>query len=106
MKLIEEIKKAEEKGEILKKNAEIEGQQLLDKAREMGEKEITNLDAVKEKMTEKELAEAKKIIDAEMRKLDAEQSKILKKINDMFEKNKSKAIDKVQDLILKWPLSQ
>ncbi|MGD8978508.1 MAG: hypothetical protein PVI51_06390 [candidate division WOR-3 bacterium] len=106
MKLIEDIKKAEEKGENLKKNAEIEGQQLIDKARKKGEKEIAALDSDKEKLLEKKMAKAQEKIAAETKKMDAQHAETLKKINALYEKNEKKAIDKIQDLILKWPSSQ
>jgi vacuolar-type H+-ATPase subunit H len=106
MKLIEDIKKAEEKGENLKKNAEIEGQQLIEKARSKGDKEIAALDSDKEKLLEKDMAKAQKKIAAEINKMDAQHAETLKKINTLYEKNEKKAIDKIQDLILKWPSSQ
>jgi vacuolar-type H+-ATPase subunit H len=106
MKLIEDIKKAEEKGEISKKNAEIEGQRIIEKAREKGEKEIAALDSDKEKLMEKELVKAQKKIDAEIEKMDAQHAENLKKIDDLYKKNKRKAVAKIQDFILKWPSSQ
>ncbi|MGB7054138.1 MAG: hypothetical protein WBE28_02315 [bacterium] len=106
MKLIEDIKKAEEKGEILKKNAEIEGQQLIEKAREKGEKELAALDSDKERLMEKELVKAQKKIVAEIEKMATQHAENLKKIDDLYEKNKKKAVNEIQDLILKWPSSQ
>lgn len=106
MKLIEDIKKAEEKGEILKKNAEIEGQQLIEKAREKGEKELTTLDSDKERLMEKELVKAQKKIAAEIEKMATQHTKNLKKIDDLYEKNQKKAVNEIQDLILKWPSSR
>ena len=106
MKLIEEIKKAEEKGENLKKNAKIEGENLIEKTREKGEKELVALDEAKDKLIEKELAKAHKKIDVEIEKMDIQHGQSLKKIKDAYNKNKVKAIQKIQDLILKWPSSR
>jgi hypothetical protein len=106
MKLIQDIKKAEEEGEALKKNAEIEGQKLIEQTRDKGEKEFASLDAIREHSVEKELARAHKVIEDEMRKLDAEQAKNIKKINEMYENNKEKAVKAIQNLILKWPSSR
>jgi vacuolar-type H+-ATPase subunit H len=106
MKLIEEIKKAEEKGEKFKKNAAIEGQGLIQKTREKGEEELAALDAAKDKLIEKELTKAKKKIDAEVAKMDAQHEQNIKKIKDSYKKNKEKAVQKIQDLILKWPFSR
>jgi len=106
MKLIEEIKKAEEKGEKFRKNAAIEGQNLIEKTREKGEKELADLDKIKDKLIENELIKAKKKIDAEVAKMDAQYEQNLKKIKDSYKKNKEKAIKKIQDLILKWPSSR
>ena len=75
MKLIDEIKKAEEKAEKFKKEAEIEGQKLLEKERKNGEKEFTTLVDEKEKLLKEKLAEAKKIADNEIKKLQKEYEK-------------------------------
>lgn len=104
--MIEEIKKAEEKGENLKKNGENEGQQLLEKTREKGEKKIAALDDEREKLLEKELNKARKTIDAEIKKLDAQHEKNTIKIENSYKMNKEKAVKKTQELILKWPSSQ
>jgi vacuolar-type H+-ATPase subunit H len=106
MKLIEEIKKAEEKGEILKKNALDEGQSLVEKAREKGEKDLAALDDFREKQLEKALDRAREIVDSEVAKIDAEHEKALKAINESYKKNKDKTIKKIQEIILKWPSSQ
>ena len=106
MKLIDDIKKAEEKGENLKKNAEIEGQKLIEKAREKGDKEIAALESDKEKLLEQEMVRAQQKIAAETKKMDAQHAEALKKINALYEKNEKKAIDRIQSLILKWPSSQ
>ena len=106
MKLIEEIKKAEEKGEILKKNAAKEGQSLVEKAREKGEKDLAALDDMKEKQLEKSLDSAKKIVGAEITKIDAKHEQALKDINESYKKNKDKTIKKIQEIIIKWPSSR
>lgn len=106
MKLIEEIKKAEEKGEILRKNAATEGQSLVEKAREKGEKDLAALDDMKEKQLEKALDKAKQVVGAEITKIDAEHDRVLKDINESHKKNKDKSIKKIQEIILKWPSSR
>ena len=106
MKLIEEIKKAEEKGEILKKRAESKGQALLEKAREKGEKDFSALEEMKEKTLEKELAKAQQIVKTEVAKIDAENEKILDSVNKSYKKNKDKTVKKIQEIILKWPSSR
>ena len=106
MKLIQEIKQAEEKGENLKKNAGIEGQKLIELTRDKGEKAIAALDKTKEQLLDKTLTEAQKTIRVEIGKMNTEHEQNLKKIDDLYEKNKQKAIEKTQDLILKWPSSR
>ncbi|UCD06363.1 MAG: hypothetical protein JSV98_03810 [candidate division WOR-3 bacterium] len=106
MKLIEEIKKAEEKGEILKKNAASGGQALIEKARKAGEEELTALDEWREKELKTALDKAQKNIDSEVKKIDAEHEKTLKKINELYKKNKDITIKKIQEIILKWPYSR
>ncbi len=106
MKLIEEIKKAEEKGEILKKSAENNGQALLEKAREKGEKDLSALEEMKEKTLEKEIAQAQQVVKTEIAKIDAENEEILDRINKSYKKNKDKTIKKIQEIILKWPSSR
>lgn len=106
MKLIEEIKQAEEKGESFKKKAEIEGQNLIENTRKKGEKELVALEATRDKLIEKELTNAKRKIDGEVRKMEVRHEQNLKKIKDSYKKNKEKAIQKVQDIILKWPSSR
>jgi len=106
MKLIEEIKKAEEKGEILKKKAVSEGQSLVEKAQEKGEKDLAVLDDMKEKQLEKALDKAKQVVGAEITKIDAEHEQVLKDIDQSFKKNKDKTIKKIQEIILKWPSSR
>ena len=106
MKLIEDIKKAEEKAEKLKQEAEIQGQKLLDKEHENGEKEFAGLDHEKEKLLEENLAQAKKSADKEIEKLQKEHEKDITKVKNSYKNNKNKSITKVQEIILKWPSSQ
>lgn len=106
MKLIEEIKKAEEKGEILKKNAASEGRVLIEKTRKAGERELTALDEWREKELKTALDAAQRNVSGEVKKIDAEHEKILRKINELYKKNKDKTIKKIQEIILKWPYSR
>jgi len=106
MKLIEDIKKAEENAEKLKKEAEIQGQKLLDIEHENGEKEFTGLDNEKEKLLEENLAQAKKSADKKIEKLQKEHEKDITKVKNSYKNNKNKSITKVQEIILKWPSSQ
>ncbi len=106
MKLIEEIKKAEEKGEILKKNAVNEGQSLVEKAREKGEKDLAALDDLREKQLQRALDNAQQIVGSEVAKIDAEHEHALREINELHKKNKDKTIKKIQEIILKWPSSR
>ena len=106
MKLIEEIKKAEEQGEILKKNADLEGQQLLQKTREKGAKDLAALDQAKDNLMEKELQKARKTIDTEIAKIKAGYEQSIKKIDESHKKSKDRTIQRIQEIILKWPSSQ
>ena len=106
MKLIEDIKKAEEKAEKLKQEAESQGQKLLDKEHENGEKEFAGLNHEKEKLLEENLAQAKKSADKEIEKLQKEHEKDITKVKTSYKNNKNKSITKVQEIILKWPSSQ
>ncbi|MDH4210483.1 MAG: hypothetical protein OEV79_03455 [candidate division WOR-3 bacterium] len=106
MKLIEEIKKAEEKAEILKKNTVSEGQSLVEKAREKGEKDLAALDDLREKQLGKALDKAQQIVGSEVAKIDAEHEQASKEINESYKKNKDKTIKRIQEIILKWPSSQ
>jgi vacuolar-type H+-ATPase subunit H len=106
MKLIDEIKKAEEQGEILKKNADLEGQQLLQKTREKGAKDLAALDQAKDRLMEKELEKARKTIDTEMVKIKAEYELSIKRIDESHKKRKDKTVQQIQEIILKWPSSQ
>jgi len=105
MKLIEDIKKAEEKAENLKKEAEIEGQRLLEKERESGKQKFAALDNEKERLAKIKSAEAKKTADGEIAKLMKEHEKDISKLKGAYNKNKEKALKEVQEIILKWPLS-
>ncbi len=105
MKLIEDIKKAEDRAEKLKKEAEIEGQKLLEKERESGKQKFAALDIEKERLAKTKLAEAKKTADGEIAKLKKEHEKDINKLKGAYNKNKEKALKEVQEIILKWPLS-
>ncbi|MGB3480572.1 MAG: hypothetical protein WBB67_15630 [bacterium] len=106
MKLIEDIKKVEEKAENLKKDAEKKGRSMIEQEREKGEKQLILLSETRENLMEKKIAEAKKDADKETKKLEQEYNKILVEIKDKYKKKKAKSIKEVQNIILKWPLSQ
>lgn len=106
MKLIDEIKKAEEEAEQLKKNAEIEGQKLIEGERECIKKDLAALEQEKEKLLKKSLQEAKMAADEAIKKLQMEYKNQRKKIENLCKRNKEKAVKKVQEIIIKWPLSQ
>lgn len=106
MKLIEEIKKAEEKAENLKKDAEKKGRFMIEQEREKSEKQLVLLSETRESLMEKKIAEAKKDADKDIKKLEQEYNKILVEIKDKYKKKKAKSIKEVQNIILKWPLSQ
>ena len=106
MKLIEDIKKVEEKAENLKKDAEKKGRSMIEQERGKGEKQLVSLSETRENLMEKKIAEAKKDADKKIKKLEQEYNKILVEIKDKYKKKKAKLIKEVQDIILKWPLSQ
>ena len=106
MKLIEDIKKAEEQAEKLKQDAEKKGRSLIEQEREKGEKQLTSLNEFRKELMEKKIAEAKRDADNEIKKLEQEYNRTLAAIRDKNKKKKAKSIKEVRDLILKWPLSQ
>lgn len=106
MKLIEDIKKAEEQAEKLKNDAEKKGRSLIEQEREKGEKQLTSLNEFRKELMEKKIAEAKRDADNEIKKLEQEYNRTLAAIRDKNKKKKAKSIKEVRDLILKWPLSQ
>lgn len=106
MKLIDEIKKAEEKAEKIRKEAEIEGQKLLEKERANAAKNLAQLDDHRDKVTEKKLAQAKQEADHDIERLEQQHKTEIKKIKESYSKNQNKAIISVQDIILKWPSSR
>lgn len=106
MKMLEEIKRAEEKGEAMKKDAELEGQRLLQQAREKGESALAALVGEKEERLARALQDAHAIAEAEIAKLDRAHEQAVKKIEETYKKNKDKAIKKAQEIILRWPSSR
>jgi V/A-type H+-transporting ATPase subunit G/H len=106
MKLIDDIKKAEEKAEKMRKEAEIEGQNLLEKEKNNASKAFAQLEVYRDKLTEKKLAQAKEKADKDIEILDQKHQVEIKNLEKSFKDNKSGAIKKVQDIILKWPSSQ
>ena len=106
MKLIDEIKKAEEKAEKMKKEAEIEGQKLLERVRDNASNAFAQLEVYREKLTEKELAQAKEKADKDIKVLEQKHQAEIKSLEKSFKDNKSSAVKKVQEIILKWPSSQ
>jgi V/A-type H+-transporting ATPase subunit G/H len=106
MKLIEEIKKAEEKADKMKKEAEIEGQKILEKERDNASKAFAQLEEYKDRLIEKKLTQAKEKADKDIKVLDQQHQAEIKKLEKSFKDNKSSAIKNVQEIILKWPSSQ
>jgi hypothetical protein len=106
MKLIEEIKKAEEKAENLKKKADTEGLNLIEAAEEEGKKKLNTLGQEEENLIKKKRKAAKEAADKDIAKLEQEHNTALKNLKHTYQKNKAKAIKKAQDLIISWPLSQ
>lgn len=106
MKLIEDIKKAEEQAEKLKQDADKKGRSLIEQEREKGKKQLASLSETRGKLMEKKIAEAKRDADKETKKIEQEYNRTLAAMKDKHKKKKAKSIKEVQDLILKWPLSQ
>jgi len=105
MKLIEEIKQAEEKAEKLKQEAERKGQKDVDDLLEKMNAELAGLDAEKEKMFEEARQKAEKNAKKQIDIMSEDHTKEIAKLEKNFEKNKDKAIKKVQEIFIKWPLS-
>jgi len=106
MKLIEDIKKAEEKAENLKKEAQHKGEELLEKTRKTSEKALAALDEIREKLLKDKLAQAHTMADKEIEKAKRAHETELKKIRDSFASKKDQAVKKVQEILLTWPSSQ
>jgi F0F1-type ATP synthase membrane subunit b/b' len=94
MKLLEEIKEAEEKAENMKKNAEIEGQKLIERTRAQGEKDMSALDHSKDALLEQELNKTRKAIDKEIKNLAHQHEQTIKKIMELYDKNKNREREK------------
>ncbi|UCC12117.1 MAG: hypothetical protein JSW02_00875 [candidate division WOR-3 bacterium] len=106
MKLIDEIKKAEERAEKMKKEAEIEGQKIIEQERESARRSIAALDEEREKVTVAKLKQARDAAEKEIKKLQKEHDENIKHIEHAYKKNKDKAIKKVHEIIIKWPSSR
>jgi V/A-type H+-transporting ATPase subunit G/H len=106
MKLIEDIKKAEEKAEKLKKEARDTGEELLEKARKTSEEALAALDEAREKLIKDKLAEARMAAEKEIKKAKKTHETELKKIRDLVKSKKDQAVKKVQEILLTWPSSQ
>jgi V/A-type H+-transporting ATPase subunit G/H len=106
VKLIEEIKKAEEKAEQLRKDAEKQGQGLLDVEQEKNKQALANLAHEKEDLFKVKLAEAKVEAEKEIAKLRTKLKQEIQKIEESYKKNNEKAVKQVQKIILQWPSSQ
>jgi V/A-type H+-transporting ATPase subunit G/H len=106
MKLIDDIKKAEEKAEKIKKEAEIEGQKLLEKERDSAARAFAELDEYQNKLAAEKLAQAGEKADKDIKVLDQTHHAEIKKMEKSFKENKNNAIKSVQEIILKWPSSQ
>jgi V/A-type H+-transporting ATPase subunit G/H len=106
VKLIEEIKKAEEKAETMKKDAEKQGQELLDAEYEKNKQAIADLESEKEDLLKEKLSEAAQVTKKESENLKKRHEQEIRRIEEHFKKNNEKAIQKVQNIILQWPSSQ
>lgn len=106
MKLIEDIKRAEEKAEKLKEKAREKGEKVLEKARKTGEDARAALAETREKLINDKLTEARTLADKEIKRAQKAHEAEMKKIKDVFKSKKDQAVKKVQELILKWPSSQ
>jgi len=106
MKLIDEIKKAEERAEKMKKDARDQGQKLVEQERENAKKSLAALDEEREKLTETKIAEARCAAETDMKKMQKAHDDTIRHIDDAYKKNKDKAIKKVHEIILKWPSSR
>ena len=106
MKLIDEIKKAEERAEKMKKDAEIEGQKIVEQERENARRSMAALDEEREKLTADKLKRARDAAEKDIKKLQKEHDENIRHIEQAFKKNKDKAIKKVHEIIIKWPSSR
>ncbi len=106
MKLIDEIKKAEERAEKMKKEAEIEGQKIIEQERESARRSIAALDEEREKVTAAKLKQARDAAEKDIKKLQKEHDENIKHIEHAYKKNKDQAIKKVHEIIIKWPSSR
>ncbi|OGC42029.1 hypothetical protein A2Y85_07730 [candidate division WOR-3 bacterium RBG_13_43_14] len=106
MKLIEEIKQAEEKAEKLKQEAERKGQKNVDEMLEKMNAELAGLDDEKEELFKEARQQAEKAAKKQIAILSEDHKKELMKLEKNFEKNKNKTIKKMQEIFLKWPSSR
>ena len=106
MKLIEEVKKTEQKAEKMKKDAEKQGQELLDTEHDKAKKAIIDLEQEQEIIIKKKRAEAAAQAEKRIAQLKQKYDKELEAVKKSFEKNKEKAVEAVQKIILQWPSSR
>ncbi len=106
MKLLEEIKQAEEEGERLKQEAELKGKKDIDDMLEKMNSGLDGLDAEKEKIFEHARQKAEENAAKQIESLSKDHKKRIAKLEKDFEKNKAKAMKKMQEIILKWPSSR
>jgi len=106
MKLIDEIKKAEEHAEKMKKEAQDQGQKLVEQERENAKTSMAALDEEREKLMKSKLEQARRAAATDVKKLQKEHDDAIKHIDHAYKKNKDKAIEKVHEIILKWPSSR
>jgi len=105
MKLIEEIKKVEEKAEKLKKNAHEKGQRLVEEERESSKKALAAMDHEKETLIEKNLNKAKSEAEKKIDSMDKIHKKELEELASHAGKYVKKAVSSTQDIIIAWPSS-
>ena len=106
MKLIEEIKKAEETAEKLKKDAYREGQKRVEKEREAARQALADLGDEKETRFANVLSEAQGEVEKLIEEMETEHKKEIAKLRETARKNKKQALKKVQETIITWPSSQ
>jgi hypothetical protein len=105
MKLIEEIKKAEEKAEKLKKNADKEGQKLIEKERENAKKALAQAENDKEVLIDEIRAGVKSDVAKRTKEMEKEHKKALDTLIKNAQKHKDNAVKKAQEIIIAWPSS-
>jgi len=106
MKLIEEIKKAEETAEKLKKEAYQKGQEQVETERDEARKALAAIGDEKETRFAHARQEAQVEAAKMIKVMDKEHDQELAQLDEKASKQKKKAIQRVQETIIAWPSSQ